>query len=184
MFKVAVIGTGFIGSVHAKNIARHPGTELVAVSDANMEFAKKIATATGAKAVADIEEIFNNKDIQAVLIATPTNTHVDYLKRAANARKAIYCEKPIGLDYEEAELGGARDSRCERSSHAWFQPSIRSEPRGGKGGRRAGRCRQSGNCSAYESRSQAPANFVCQGFGRPTARSDDSFLRLAAMAYE
>ena len=103
MLKVAVIGTGFIGSVHAKNIARHPGMELVAVSDANVEFAKKIAAVTGAEAVADIEEIFNKKDIQAVLIATPTNTHVDYLKRAANAGKAIYCEKPIGLDYEEAE---------------------------------------------------------------------------------
>ena len=103
MLKVAVIGTGFIGSVHAKNIARHPGMELVAVSDANVEFAKKIAAVTGAEAVAEIEEIFNNKDIQAVLIATPTNTHVDYLKRAANAGKAIYCEKPIGLDYEEAE---------------------------------------------------------------------------------
>ena len=103
MLKIAVIGTGFIGSVHAKNIARHPGMELVAVSDANMEFAKKIAAATGAEAVADIGGIFNNRDIQAVLIATPTNTHVDYLKRAANAGKAIYCEKPIGLDYEEAE---------------------------------------------------------------------------------
>src|SRR5262252_1775065 len=103
MLKVAVIGTGFIGSVHAKNIARHPGMELVAVSDANVEFAKKIAAVTGAEAVAEIEEIFNNKDIQAVLIATPTNTHVDYLKRAANAGKAIYCEKPIGLDCVEAE---------------------------------------------------------------------------------
>jgi myo-inositol 2-dehydrogenase/D-chiro-inositol 1-dehydrogenase len=103
MLKVAVIGTGFIGSVHAKNIARHPGTELVAVCDANVEFAKKIAAVTGAEAVADIEEIFRKKDIQAVLIATPTNTHVDYLKRAADAGKAIYCEKPIGLDYGEAE---------------------------------------------------------------------------------
>src|SRR5207249_6739556 len=103
MLKVAVIGTGFIGSVHAKNIARHPGMELVAVYDANAEFAKKISSPTGAQAVADIADIFNNKDIQAVLIATPTNTHVEYLKRAADAGKAIYCEKPIGLDYEEAE---------------------------------------------------------------------------------
>jgi myo-inositol 2-dehydrogenase / D-chiro-inositol 1-dehydrogenase len=103
MLKVAVIGTGFIGTVHAKNIARHPGTKLVAVTDANMEFAKKIAAATGAEAVADIADIFNNKDIQGVLIATPTNTHVDYLKGAAEAGKAIYCEKPIGLDYGEAE---------------------------------------------------------------------------------
>jgi myo-inositol 2-dehydrogenase / D-chiro-inositol 1-dehydrogenase len=99
---MAVIGTGFIGSVHAKNIARHPGAELVAVSDANMELATKTAEITGAKVVSDIAEIFN-KGIDAVLIATPTNTHVDYLKRAAEAGKAIYCEKPIGLDYEEAE---------------------------------------------------------------------------------
>ena len=112
MLKLAVIGTGFIGSVHAKNIARHPGAELVAVSDANIEFAKKIAATTGAKAITDITEIFTNKDIQAVLIATPTDTHVDYLKRAADAGKAIYCEKPIGLDYKEAEqaVGAVRSA--------------------------------------------------------------------------
>ena len=103
MLKVAVIGTGFIGSVHAKNIARHPGAELVAVSDANIEFAKKVAATTGARAVNDIAEVFSDQAIQAVLIATPTDTHVEYLKRAAAAGKAIYCEKPIGLDYEEAE---------------------------------------------------------------------------------
>jgi myo-inositol 2-dehydrogenase/D-chiro-inositol 1-dehydrogenase len=103
MLKIAVIGTGFIGSVHAKNVARHPGTELVAVNDANLEFAKKAAVATGAKPVADIADIFEDKNIEAVVIATPTNTHVEYLTRAANAGKAIYCEKPIGLDYGEAE---------------------------------------------------------------------------------
>jgi myo-inositol 2-dehydrogenase/D-chiro-inositol 1-dehydrogenase len=103
MLKVAVIGTGFIGSVHARNIARHPNAELVAVSDVNVEFAKKIAATTGAKAVSDVAEIFNSKEIQAVLIATTTDTHVDFLKRAADAGKAIYCEKPIGLDYAEAE---------------------------------------------------------------------------------
>jgi myo-inositol 2-dehydrogenase / D-chiro-inositol 1-dehydrogenase len=102
MLKIAVIGTGFIGSVHAKNIVRHPDAELVAVGDANIEFAKKTAALTGAKAVSDIAEIFDSKGIDAVLIATPTDTHVDYLKRAAEAGKAIYCEKPIGLDYEEA----------------------------------------------------------------------------------
>jgi myo-inositol 2-dehydrogenase / D-chiro-inositol 1-dehydrogenase len=103
MLKVAVIGTGFIGSVHAKNIARHPGAELVAVGDANIEFAKKVAAITGARAVNDIAEVFSDRAIQAVLIATPTNTHVEYLEHAAAAGKAIYCEKPIGLDYEEAE---------------------------------------------------------------------------------
>ncbi|MBV8225846.1 MAG: Gfo/Idh/MocA family oxidoreductase [Verrucomicrobia bacterium] len=97
------MGTGFIGSVHAKNIARHPGVQLVAVSDVNIESAKNIAAATGAEAVSDIAEIFNNRAIHAVLVATPTDTHVNYLQHAADAGKAIYCEKPIGLDYEEAE---------------------------------------------------------------------------------
>ena len=100
MLKVAVIGTGFIGSVHAKNFARHPGAELVAVSDANIEMANRVALATGARAESDVEKLFSNKDIQAVLIATSTNTHADFLRRAAEAGKAVYCEKPISLDYE------------------------------------------------------------------------------------
>ncbi|MBV9998151.1 MAG: inositol 2-dehydrogenase [Verrucomicrobia bacterium] len=103
MLKIAVVGTGFIGSVHAKNVARHPGTELAGVYDANPEFAKRAAATAGTKAVADLAEIFDNPDVQAVVIATPTNTHVEYLRRAAQAGKAIYCEKPIGLDYQEAE---------------------------------------------------------------------------------
>jgi myo-inositol 2-dehydrogenase/D-chiro-inositol 1-dehydrogenase len=103
MLNIAVIGTGFIGSVHARNVARHPDMELVAVNDAHFEFAKKAAAATGAHPVADIADIFGDKNIEAVVIATPTNTHVEYLTRAAKAGKAIYCEKPIGLDYGEAE---------------------------------------------------------------------------------
>lgn len=103
MLKVAVIGTGFIGSVHARNVARHPQADLVAVNDANLESAKRISATTGARVLANVEEIFDSKEINAVLIATPTNTHVDYLKRAAQMGKAVYCEKPIGLDYQEAE---------------------------------------------------------------------------------
>jgi myo-inositol 2-dehydrogenase/D-chiro-inositol 1-dehydrogenase len=103
MLKIAVIGTGFIGAVHARNIARHPDTELVAVNDANLESATRISAITGAKVLPNVEEIFDSGDIDAVLIAAPTNTHVEYLKRAAQVGKAVYCEKPIGLDYQEAE---------------------------------------------------------------------------------
>ncbi len=62
MLKVAVVGTGFIGSVHARNIALHPGAELVAVSDANLESAKRVAAPTGAQVVADVREIFDRKE--------------------------------------------------------------------------------------------------------------------------
>jgi len=103
MLRIAVLGTGFIGSVHVKNVALHPGAELAAVYDINVELAIRAAATTGAKASADVAEIFDNPEIQAVLIATPTNTHVEYLRRAAQAGKAVYCEKPIGLDYQEAQ---------------------------------------------------------------------------------
>src|SRR3979411_1890274 len=99
MLKIAVLGTGFIGSVHAKNVAGHPGAELAAVYDVNVEFAKRAAAITGPKAAADVTEVSEHPEIQAVVIATPTNTHVEYLQRAAKAGKAIYCQKPIGLDY-------------------------------------------------------------------------------------
>src|SRR6201987_1114205 len=103
MRTIAVVGTGFIGSVHARNVARHPGARLVGVYDANFESARRIADEPACRSVADVADIFDNRDIEAVVIATPTNTHVEYLERAAQANKAIYCEKPIGLDYEEAE---------------------------------------------------------------------------------
>jgi myo-inositol 2-dehydrogenase/D-chiro-inositol 1-dehydrogenase len=102
MLKVAVIGTGFIGSARAKNIARQPATELVAVCDVNVESAGKLAAATNSKVVSNADEIFNSKDVEAVFVCTSTNTYVDYLKRSARAGKAVYCEKPIGLDYQEA----------------------------------------------------------------------------------
>jgi hypothetical protein len=67
-----------------------------------LESAGKLASTTGAKAVSDAAEIFDSKDDEAVFVCTSTNTHVDYLKRSAQAGKAVYCEKPIGLDYQEA----------------------------------------------------------------------------------
>ena len=124
MLKIAVIGAGFIGSVHAKNVARHPGTQLVAVSDVNLEAAKKLAATTGAKAVGDAAEIFSDKEVEAVFICSLTSTHVDFLKRSAESGKAVYCEKPIGLDYQEAVDGGEGRSSRQSSRDARLQSKV------------------------------------------------------------
>ena len=124
MLKIGVIGAGFIGSVHAKNVARHPGTQLVAVSDVNLEAAKKLAAATGAKAVGDAAEIFSDKEVEAVFICSLTSTHVDFLKRSAESGKAVYCEKPIGLDYQEAVDGGGGSSSRQSSRDARIQSKV------------------------------------------------------------
>jgi myo-inositol 2-dehydrogenase/D-chiro-inositol 1-dehydrogenase len=103
MLNVALIGTGFIGSVHAANVARHPETNLAAIHDVELSRASQIAVQTGAKVAQDVEEIFAAKDIDVVFIASSTNTHIDYLRQAAQWGKAVYCEKPIGLNYQHAK---------------------------------------------------------------------------------
>jgi len=83
MLNVALIGTGFIGSVHAANLARHPETNLAAIHDVDLGRVSQIAVQTGAKVAQDVEEIFATKDIDVVFIASSTNTHIDYLRQAA-----------------------------------------------------------------------------------------------------
>lgn len=99
--KLALLGAGRIGKVHARAIAEDKRAKLVAVADAFPEAARAIADASGA-AVKTIDEIEADKDIDAVIICTPTNTHADLIERFARAGKAIFCEKPIDLDVNRA----------------------------------------------------------------------------------
>lgn len=103
MPRIAVFGCGRIGRMHADNLARHPRTELVSVFDVVAEAAKQTAEATGAKVALSIDEIMNDDSIDAVLIASSTDTHVDLLTLAAKAGKAVLCEKPIDLDMARVE---------------------------------------------------------------------------------
>lgn len=99
--KLALLGAGRIGKVHARAIAEDKRAKLVAVADAFPEAANAIAAASGA-AVKTIDEIEADKDIDAIIICTPTNTHADLIERFAKAGKAIFCEKPIDLDVNRA----------------------------------------------------------------------------------
>lgn len=95
--RLALIGVGRIGQVHARAISRNPGITLVAVADIHPEIAAPLAREYGAQAI-EVDAIFENDDIDAILIASGTPTHADYLERAARAGKAVLCEKPIALD--------------------------------------------------------------------------------------
>ncbi|OOY14308.1 inositol 2-dehydrogenase [Thioclava sp. DLFJ4-1] len=102
MLKVGLLGAGRIGQVHAVNIAGHPGSTLVSVSDVNAEAAQALAAKYDAKA-ASSEEIIANPDIDAVLIASSTDTHSDLIEKATAAGKAVLCEKPVDLSLERAK---------------------------------------------------------------------------------
>jgi myo-inositol 2-dehydrogenase / D-chiro-inositol 1-dehydrogenase len=97
--KFGIIGAGRIGKIHGHNIAARPDCAAVYVADADPAAAAALSAATGAKA-ASVEDILGSKDVDAVAICSPTDTHADLIERSARAGKAIFCEKPIDLDVE------------------------------------------------------------------------------------
>jgi myo-inositol 2-dehydrogenase/D-chiro-inositol 1-dehydrogenase len=101
MLKVGLLGAGRIGNVHAKAISSHAGSQLVAVSDVNTEAAGKLAAQYGAQARSN-DEIIADTTIDAVLIATSTDTHSGLIEAATQAGKAVLCEKPVDLSLERA----------------------------------------------------------------------------------
>ncbi|MBV9695323.1 MAG: inositol 2-dehydrogenase [Gammaproteobacteria bacterium] len=102
MIGVAVIGCGRIGRLHAQVLARHARASLVAVFDAVAAVAAQIAGELHAKAAASIEEVLADRSVHAVVIASPTATHVPLIGAAVKAGKAVFCEKPIDLNLEPA----------------------------------------------------------------------------------
>jgi myo-inositol 2-dehydrogenase / D-chiro-inositol 1-dehydrogenase len=97
MIRIALLGCGRIGAMHAVNIAAHPRARLAAVYDINRSTAEAVAALTGAPVMESAAAIFASPDVDAVLIATATDTHADLLEHAVAAGKPVLCEKPIDL---------------------------------------------------------------------------------------
>ena len=102
MLRFGLLGAGRIGQVHGKNIATNPRAKLVAIYDPFEDAANKLAAETGAQ-VRDMDKIIKGKDIDVVVICTPTDTHADLIDRSAKAGKAVFCEKPVDLDVKRVE---------------------------------------------------------------------------------
>ena len=100
MIGIAVLGCGRIGAMHAANIAAHPRGRLAVVQDINIAAARAVAASTGARVMETAAEIFSSPDVDAVLIATATDTHADLLEQAVAAGKPVLCEKPIDLSLD------------------------------------------------------------------------------------
>ncbi len=108
MLRIAVLGCGRIGQMHAANVARHPRATLVSVYDVNAEAANTVAKALGVTAAASAAEVFASASVDAVLIATATPTHADYIEMAIAAGKAVLCEKPIDLNLARVNACAAK----------------------------------------------------------------------------
>jgi predicted dehydrogenase len=99
MLRVAVLGAGRIGTIHAANIAADRRTKLVVVADPYKN-AEELAKQLGCETSLDCPAAIEREDVDAVLIGTPTDTHVDLMLRAVKLGKPVLCEKPIDLDIE------------------------------------------------------------------------------------
>ena len=97
MLRFALVGAGFIGTVHARSLTDHAGVELRTVADPDASRAEALAAKAGAQAVSDIDSVFADPQIDAVLIASSTHTHASLLHACATAGRAVLCEKPIDL---------------------------------------------------------------------------------------
>lgn len=111
MVGIAVLGAGRIGKIHAASVAANPRAKLVAVADPFANAVEPLAKALGAEAMSDPMTAIARPDVDAVVLGTPTDTHVALLLKAVELGKAVLCEKPIDLDISESEKAAAEVER-------------------------------------------------------------------------
>lgn len=125
---IGIIGAGRIGKLHAENIKHHlPQFSLKAIADPfiNQEWGKQLGIELVSQHVQDV--LFHD-DIDAVVIASPSHLHLEQIKAASEANKAIFCEKPIGLSEEEIkatlELVNKNKTLLQLGFNRRFDPSF------------------------------------------------------------
>ena len=100
--KTAIVGTGFMGKVHAENVRRLGNVEIAAVVGSRPERATEFADALGIPfATAKLEEVLARHEIDVVHICTPNVEHFPMSLAAIEAGKAVLCEKPMCINVDE-----------------------------------------------------------------------------------
>jgi myo-inositol 2-dehydrogenase/D-chiro-inositol 1-dehydrogenase len=103
--KVGIIGAGRIGKLHAENLVNQvPNANVLMIADVVAESAQQTAAHLHIPHVSsDPEEVFANPDLDAVIICSSTNTHAEFIIKAAGAGKHIFCEKPIDFSLQRID---------------------------------------------------------------------------------
>ena len=119
--RIGVLGVGRIGTMHVDLIAnRTDNASMTGVFDVFDEGADAVARRFGVTKFGSIEELLSSNQVDAVAICTSTDTHVDLMVAAAEAGKAIFCEKPVSLDLNEVDRGLAAVAAAGVPLHIGF----------------------------------------------------------------
>jgi myo-inositol 2-dehydrogenase/D-chiro-inositol 1-dehydrogenase len=119
MISICQFGAGRIGSIHAGNIARHPAARLRCVVDVDVAAAARLAERHGA-AVSEAAAALADPAVDAVLIASATDTHAVLIEAAARAGKAVFCEKPLDLELDRLRAHAAKLERPPQPLYVAF----------------------------------------------------------------
>jgi myo-inositol 2-dehydrogenase/D-chiro-inositol 1-dehydrogenase len=121
--RVGVIGAGAIGLHHSRSLAHHiQGAELASVADPDPEAARRAAAlAPQAAATTDHRALLADPHIDAVIIASPNDTHALLIEEASKAGKHVFCEKPLALDLPSADAALAAVSKSGVKLQVGFQ---------------------------------------------------------------
>lgn len=119
--RFCVFGAGRMGARHIANVAGNDRAELAYIVDPDLGRAQALASRYGAASSADPGIALSDPAVDAVIIASATNTHVDLIVAAANAGKAILCEKPIDLDIGRVDACAEAIKGCDVPIMIGFQ---------------------------------------------------------------
>src|SRR5690625_2067885 len=127
MHKVVLVGAGRIGHIHARNAARHPRIELAGIVDAVDASAQALAREYGS-AVTSLDAALGDASVAGIIVASSTDTHLDYCQRAAAAGKAVFCEKPLDQDAARARSVAEQltDARLLVAFNRRFDPNFQT----------------------------------------------------------
>ncbi|MDO5092035.1 MAG: inositol 2-dehydrogenase [Propionibacteriaceae bacterium] len=123
----AMIGAGRIAGAHANSFTQNDDAALLWVADPIQEAAEHIAARVGAKATGDVQAAIKDPAVDAVLICAPTPLHVELIKDAVAAGKAVLCEKPVDLDLalaSQLQKTLSPDARVMMGFNRRFDPSF------------------------------------------------------------
>jgi inositol 2-dehydrogenase len=119
---IGVLGVGEMGRRHAENLRRNvPEARLLAIADVSQERARQVAAELEIDhSYSSLEAMLENKDIEAVLLATPDKFHAQTVITAARGGKDILCEKPLALNMADAHKALAEVSKAKRRLQVGF----------------------------------------------------------------
>lgn len=100
--RLGVVGLGRAFALSAPAIHAHPGIELIAAAEPNLQHREAFTKAFGGRTYADINELVTDTEVEAVYVSTPHGLHKEHALAAINAGKSVLVEKPMTINLDDA----------------------------------------------------------------------------------